>query len=234
MAVKFDAFSACVPKYNEVFCEDQSRILRNESGVAAILADGTNGGAKANLLTSFAVRMMTAMQSSGISIRQLADMMVEFQPADGKAENADNTGFTLIFALFDGEIHVEQFETPDVILLRRGKPVPMETARRVLHGKTIRSGTIPVKQADTVIAVGNGMLAAGAGRNLKDGWNVKAIAAYMANAYEPQITAETITRLLLAAGSSLFFERPENDLSALAIRMEDGVRQDRTANAFGD
>lgn len=234
MAVKIDAFSACVPKYDEVFCEDQIRILRNEAGIAAILADGTNGGAKANLLTAFAVKMMTAMQGSGISLRQVADMMVESQPAGGKTESAGSTGFTLIFALFSGKIHVEQFDTPDVLLLRRGKPVPMETALRALHGKTIRSGTITAKQADTVIAVGSGMLAAGAGRNLKDGWNLKTIAAYMANAYEPRITAETITRLLLAAGSSLAFERSQNDLSALAIRIEDGVRQNRAANAFED
>lgn len=234
MAVKIDAFSACVPKYDEVFCEDQIRILRNEAGIAAILADGTNGGAKANLLTAFAVKMMTAMQGSGISLRQVADMIVESQPAGGKAESAGSTGFTLIFALFSGEIHVEQFDTPDVLLLRRGKPVPMETALRALHGKTIRSGTITAKQADTVIAVGSGMLAAGAGRNLKDGWNLKTIAAYMANAYEPRITAETITRLLLAAGSSLAFERSQNDLSALVIRIEDGVRQNRAANAFED
>lgn len=231
MAVKIDAFSACVPKYDEVFCEDQIRILRNEAGIAAILVDGTNGGAKANLLTAFAVKMMTAMQGSGISLRQVADMMVESQPAGGKAESA---GFTLIFALFSGEIHVEQFDTPDVLLLRRGKPAPMETALRALHGKTIRSGTITAKQADTVIAVGSGMLAAGAGRNLKDGWNLKTIAAYMANAYEPRITAETITRLLLAAGSSLAFERSQNDLCALAIRIEDGVRQNSAANAFED
>lgn len=234
MAVKIDAFSACVPKYDEVFCEDQIRILRNEAGIAAILVDGTNGGAKANLLTAFAVKMMTAMQGSGISLRQVADMMVESQPAGGKTESAGSTGFTLIFALFSGEIHVEQFDTPDVLLLRRGKPAPMETALRALHGKTIRSGTITAKQADTVIAVGSGMLAAGAGRNLKDGWNLKTIAAYMANAYEPRITAETITRLLLAAGSSLAFERSQNDLSALAIRIEDGVRQNSAANAFED
>lgn len=234
MAVTIDAFSACVPKYNEVFCEDQIRILQLEAGIAAVLADGAGGGAKANLLTAFAVKMMTAMQGSGITIRQLADMMVESQPAGGKTESAGSTGFTLIFALFSGEIHVEQFETPDIILLRRGKPVPMETTRRTLHGKTICSGTITAKQADTVIAVGSGMLTAGAGRNLKNGWSLNAIAAYMANAYEPRITAETITRLLLAAGSSLALERSQNDLSVLAMRIKDGIRQNRTANAFED
>lgn len=219
MAVKIDAYGACIHKYGEELCGNQVKIIRNEPGVTAILADGISGGAKASLLTSFAVKMMTAMCGSGAPVDRTADLIAESQPAGGQQGSAGNIAFTLIRALCDGKIYVEQFETPEVILLRRGKPVPMDMTWRKLGNKTIRSGEITAKQADTVIAVNSGMLNAGAERSLKNGWGTDTIAAYMANAYNPRGSAENLVRLLLAAGNSLSFGRPKNDLSALVFRV---------------
>ncbi|MBW7572077.1 PP2C family serine/threonine-protein phosphatase [Caproiciproducens faecalis] len=218
--VKIDTYSACIPQFQEEFCKDRMKIIRNELGVTAILAGGENGGARANLLTSFAVRMMETMGGGGVSVAHIANMLVESQPSGRQAENGNNIGFTLILARFDGHIYVEQFGTPDVIFLRRGKPVTIKTAGRVLQGKTIRSTELTAKQADTVIAVGSGMLNAGADRNLKDGWSLRNIQTYMENAYHPGMSAEEPVRLLLAAGESLSFGRPKSDLSALAFRIE--------------
>ncbi|MGX8709733.1 MAG: hypothetical protein ACQGTM_05725 [bacterium] len=219
MDISIETYSDSVPKYHDGLCDDQIRIVRDESGVAAILADGRNGGARASLLTSFAAKMMVAMRGSGASIDRVADMIAESQPSGGKKGKAGNIAFTLILALFDGTIRVEQFETPDVILLRRGRPVELQTTQRVVQGRTIRSGRITAKKADMIVAVGNGMLTAGKNRKLKDGWNLKNIETYMANAYDSRMSAEDPVRLLLAAGSSLSSGKPASDLSALAFRI---------------
>ncbi len=218
MAAKIDAYGACIPKYNEELCGDQVEIIRNESSVTAILADGISGGAKASLLTSFAVKMMTAMCFRGAPLDRTADFIAEAQSGEQQG-GAGNIAFTLIRALCGGKIYVEQLGTPGIILLRRGKPVQMEMTRRKLGDKTLHSGEITAKQADTIIAVSSGMLAAGAERDLKNGWGTGTIAAYMANAYDPRGSAENLARLLLAAGNSLSFGRPKNDLSALVFRV---------------
>jgi len=219
MYIKIDAYGGCIQKYGEELCGDQVKIIRNPSGVTAILADGLGGGTKAGLMTSFTAKMMETMCKSGVPIGQAADMIVEFQPESGKQDGARKVAFTLIQIPFKGTMHVEQFDTPDVILLRRGKPVPMQVSRRVLCGKTIRSGAMAIKQADTVIAVGSGMLGAAAKRNLKNGWRLETLSTYMQNAYHPRASAEHLVRLLLNAGNSLSFGKPEKDLSAMVFRL---------------
>lgn len=219
MAIQINAFFAFVKKYGEDFCGDQGNIIRNKHGITAILADGICGGTKARLMTSFVIKMIFTLLENDVSIEQIANTVVESQPSGLQQDSTGKIAFTLVQAQFDGNLSIEQFETPDVIFLRHGKPVPIKMQQRSLRGKAISNGTISVAQADTIIAVNSGMLAAGAKRNLKKGWDLKTISAYMVNAYNPQLSAENLVQLLLAAGNSLSFGKPQNDLSAFAIRL---------------
>lgn len=217
MAVTIDAYGACLSRYGEEFCGDQVKIIRSGQGVAAMLADGMGGGAKAGPVSSFAVKIMSTMIESGMPLRQAADMIAESQPSSG---GQGRIAFTLVLALFDGNIYVEQYETPDLILLRRGRTVSASVSCRTVQGGTLRSGTLAPKQADTILAVGSGMLAAGADRDLKNGWGLETVGVYLKNAYTPRVPAEKLVRLVLAAGNSLSLGRPKNDLSAMAFRIK--------------
>ena len=218
MTARIDAYGDCVSQYGGKLCGDRIEIVRSEAGVTAILADGRGGGAKAAMLASLAVKMMSAMLARGEPIEEIADMIVESQPAGGN-ESVDHSAFTILQVIYSGTIFISQMETPDVILLRRGKPTGLKTERKTWRGRIIRSGISNVREADTIVAVGNGMLRAGAERNLKDGWTLGRISAYMGNAWGPRVTAEKLARLLLAAGDSLFFGKPKDDLSALVFRV---------------
>lgn len=218
MTVQIDASGDSVKKYGEVLCGDRVEIVRDNKGITAMLADGTGGGAKSNILSSLAAKMMSTMLNRGESIEKITDMIVESQPA-GREEGVSYSAFTLIQVIFSGKIFIAQLETPDVLLFQRGKPVPMETRREIRQGRLIRVGVSDCKKADTVVAVSNGVLGAGVGLNLKKGWRMEHISTFLANAYHPRITSEKLVRLLLNVSGSLSSHRQKDDLSAVAIRI---------------
>lgn len=218
MVARIDAYGDCVNQYGEELCGDRIEIIRSEAGVTAILADGTGGGAKANMLASLAVKMMSALLARGVSIEEIADMIVESQPA-GKDEGVGYSAFTIIQVIYSGTVFLAQMETPDVLLLHRGKPVDLKMHQKIRQGRIIRSGVSSVRNADTIIAVSNGMVHAGAERDLKDGWKLSQISAYMGNASTPRVTAEKLVHLLLTASSTLSGGKPKDDFSALAFRI---------------
>lgn len=218
MAVRVDAFAESIQKYGEELCGDRVEIIRNETGITALLVDGMGGGVKANILTSFTVKMALSMLDRGEAVERIADIIVEFQQA-GRQENSGRIGFTLLQANSNGTVCVAQADTPDIILLRRGKSVHMEAITKMFQGRKIRTGVISSKQADTIVAVGSGMLKAGTGRNLKKGFHLSHLTAYLENAYQSERSSKDLTRLLLAAGNSLYRNKPRMDLSALVLRI---------------
>lgn len=218
MGVRIDAFGDSVSKYGEELCGSRVEIYRSDPGVTAILADGMGSGAKANLLAAMAVQMTMSMLGRGEPIEGVADMIVDSQPG-GREEGVGYSAFTLIQAGFSGMIYIAQMETPDAVLLCRGRPACVRMNERIRQGKLIRTGILSCKEADTVVAYSRGVLKTGRDGTRTAGWQGETIASYMANAYHPKITAEKLARLLLAASDSLSGHRPEHDLSALAFRV---------------
>lgn len=219
MTVRVDAAGDSINKYGEQLCGDRIEIIRGASGVTAMLADGKGGGIKANMLASLAVKMMSTLLDGGTPVEEIADMIVESQPA-GREDGVSYSAFTLIQVIFSGMIYIAQMETPDVLLFQRGQPVRVETRGRTRQGRLIRFGVSSCGEADTVVAVSNGMLNAGGGRSLKKGWRLQDISTFMAHAYSPGVAPEKLIRLLLNAGSSLSCRKPEEDLSAVVFRMK--------------
>ena len=218
MTVRIDASGDSINKYGEELCGDRVEIIRSGTGITAMLADGTGGGIKANMLASLAVKMMSTLLGRGASIEDIADMLVESQPA-GKEDGVSYSAFTLIQVVFSGMIYIAQMETPDVLLFQRGKAVCVEPRRKSKQGRLIRFRVSSCAEADMVIAVSNGVLSAGEGRDLKNIWQLQNISEFMSHAYHPGISSEKLVRLLLNAGGTLSYKRPKDDLSAIAFRM---------------
>lgn len=219
MAVQIDAFGDSIRKYGEPLCGNRVEIIRNGAGVTAMLADGMGGGIKANMLASLAVKMMSTLLDQGAPVEEIADMIVESQPA-GRKEGVSYSAFTLIQVTASGMIFTAQMETPDVLLFRRGKPVGLTLRRKSAQGRLIRLGVSDRKKTDTIAAVSGGMLNAGEGRGLEQGWQLETVSKFLTHAYCHGVPSKKLVRLLLNAGSSLAREKPRDDLTAIVFRME--------------
>lgn len=218
MAVPIDVCGRCVSPVPDGLCGSRIKIVQSDAGVTAILTDGFGSDAKAAILSSLAVKMMLAMLARGEPIDEIADMIVDSQPI-GKNEREGYSAFTILQVSNSGMIFISQMETPDAILLCHGKPVDLNPSQKIRQGRVIRSATLRTRDADTMIAVGNGLLQVGAKRNLQEGWSLKQISAYMANASAHRVTAEKLVRLLLSAGNSLSRGESKDNLSALVFRV---------------
>lgn len=219
MAVRIDAFGDSVCRHGELLCGNRIEILRQKSGVTAILADGRGGGVRANMLASLAVQMASTLLAQKASVEEIADILVESQPA-GREEGVSYAAFTLVQADFSGAVSAAQMETPDLFLLRQGRPVCVRTREKTRGGRLIRLLTADSGAADTLVAVSRGMLRAAEGRDLREGWQPRTICGFLSNAYHPSVTPEKLVSLLLNAGRTLARQKPKDDLSALAFRFE--------------
>jgi hypothetical protein len=218
MGVLIDVFGDSINKYGEELCGNRVEIIRKSDGVSAILADGLGIGVKANMLACLAIKMFSSMLDRSEPIEDVIDMIVDSQPA-GRESGISYSAFTIIQILGSGMINIAQMDTPAPVFLLHGKPVPIDMSERIIDGKTIKVSQMTIKNTDTITAFSDGVLSAGIGDSLKNGWQRKSIAAYMVNAYKPGISAEKLTRLLLTASNSLYINKPSDDLSVLTFRV---------------
>lgn len=221
MGILIDAYSDTVSKYGEELCGDKVEIIRSTHAVAAMLADGQGSGVKASMLATLAVGMLKSMLHTGEPIEEIVDMLVDSQYDTGKQE-VSYCAFTIIRVSDAGQLYIAQMDTPEIIFLRHGKPIPIEMNCRTVKGRIIRTARTVMKASDTVIAFSSGVASAGAGGFMKKGWQRDNITAYMVNAYRPGITAEKLTKLLLAAGSSLYHDKADDDMAVLTVRVNKG------------
>lgn len=220
MGIKIDISGSTIQKAEEFLCGCRFEIFRVDKSVIAILADG-GPGAKGNVLSSLAVKMMTTLAPRGETAAAIADMIADAQPA-GPEEGVGYAAFSLLQAFDTGQYSFEQFEMPDMIFLRRGKSSPAAVKTRIIRGKTIRSGGGKMTAADTAVLVNQGLINAGEYGPLKGKWNVDAVSAYAANVYCPGITANKFSQLLLTAGNSIAGRIPAADMGALVLRFGAG------------
>jgi hypothetical protein len=218
MSMLIDAFGDSISKYGEELCGNRVEIIRSEDGTAAILADGMGNGVKANMLASLAVKMLSSSINRGEPIEDVVDMLIDRQPAYSDT-SMSYSAFTVIQIFRNGLIYTAQLGTPDALFLFHGKPAPVHIREIRKNGSTIRIGETTVKHADTIIAFSSGVVNAGMGGSLKNGWQRENIATYMINAYRPGIPAEKLTGLLLTASSSLDHTEPADDLSVVTLKV---------------
>jgi hypothetical protein len=216
MSLVIDVYSNTINKFGEDFCGDRVEIIKSESGVVAILADGLGSGVKANMLASISIKLLATMISRGEPIEEAVNTVTETQPVSIK-RNIGYTAFTVIQIMNSGLIYIAELNTPKAVFLYKGKPINIEMKSRKIDSKIIKEGRLTCEDADTIVAFSDGVVNAGVGSKLSMGWQRENIEAYLTLAYKKHISAEKLTTLLLSAGNSLYNNKPGDDLSVLTF-----------------
>ena len=217
MALEFDVYTESFNKFGEDLCGNKTEIIRDQSCVTVVLADGPGSGVKANMLSSIIIKMLVSMLRRGEQVKEAVEAVVGTQdPVTGDSCSA----FTIIQISESGLAQIAEVDMPPAVLLRRGKTTEIDMTERVIGPTIIREGRLRVKSGDILTVFNNGISNSGAGSSLEAGWGREMAAAYLQAAYKPGITAERLTKLLLAAGSSLDQDKPRDDLSVLTLRAE--------------
>lgn len=205
-------------KYGEELCGDKVEVVKTREETILVLADGLGSGVKANILSSLSSKIIATMLAQGAKITEAVQTMAETLPVCKQRKIAYST-FTILRIRNNGDAMLVEYDNPSMVLLRKGRHVPIHYTEMVVEGKTIQQAKFQVRPDDLCVIFSDGVVHAGVGKLLNYGWQHEQIVRYLEDAYQPGMTAHTLQSQLLGACNSLYMDTPGDDATVVACRV---------------
>ncbi len=223
MSLYIDTGFDSLNKRNEELCGDKVEIIRNENSVVVVLADGLGSGVKANILATLTAKIIGTIMANGSSIDEAVETIANTLPVCRERGIAYST-FSILQIFNSGEGYLAEFDNPAVFRLRKGKPFEIGTKVRVISDKTIKEARFSVTPEDMFIIVSDGVIHAGIGQTLNLGWQWDNVSEYIQRTYKADMSAKTITKLLLSVCDNLYGREPGDDTTVVTVNIRRPVK----------
>lgn len=205
-------------KYGEQLCGDHIDMVESEEDTIIVLADGLGSGVKANILSTLTAKIISTMMSEGMSIEDCVATIAATLPVCSERQVAYST-FTIIRIRSGEEAEIIQYDNPRMIFLRGGKNYDYPVETMTIGGKSICRSKLCLCDGDLLIAVSDGALHAGVGRELNFGWERSNIIDFMETLADGGFTAKTLTTILLEECNRLYGGKPGDDTTVCTVRI---------------
>ena len=205
-------------KYGEQLCGDHIDMVESEEDTIIVLADGLGSGVKANILSTLTAKIISTMMSEGMSIEECVATIAATLPVCSERQVAYST-FTIIRIRGGEEAEIIQYDNPRMIFLRGGKNYDYPVETMTIGGKNICRSKLSLCDGDLLIAVSDGALHAGVGRELNFGWERSNIIDFMETLADGGFTAKTLTTILLEECNRLYGGKPGDDTTVCTVRI---------------
>lgn len=209
-------------KYGEELCGDRVEIAgTNEKGdFTMVLADGLGSGVKANILSTLTSKIIATMIASDMPIEECVETIAQTLPICAVRGVAYAT-FTIIKVYGNQEVHLIQYDNPDVIMLRNGKSVDYASEEKIIAGKRILESRFPIRLGDVFIAMSDGVIHAGVGQSLNFGWERPNVVEYVERSFRSDMTAKSVAMCVVDACNDLYMGHPGDDTTVAALRIRE-------------
>lgn len=206
-------------KSGEQLCGDHVDVIRQEAEGATVivLADGLGSGVKASILSTLTAKIISTMMAENMRLEDCVETIAATLPVCSVRKVAYST-FTIL-RITDEEAEIIQYDNPHVILLRSGADFAYPRNMLSIGGKNVYTSRIALQENDILIAMSDGALHAGVGRELNFGWTREDIIAYMETFYDVGFTAKTLTTILLDECFKLYGGQPGDDTTVCTVRL---------------
>lgn len=205
-------------KYGEQLCGDHIDMVESDNDTIIVLADGLGSGVKANILSTLTAKIISTMMSEGMSIEDCVATIAATLPVCSERQVAYST-FTIIRIRGGEEAEIIQYDNPRMIFLRGGKNYDYPVETMTIGGKSICRSKLSLCDGDLLIAVSDGALHAGVGRELNFGWERSNIIDFMETLADGGFTAKTLTTILLEECNRLYGGKPGDDTTVCTVRI---------------
>ena len=205
-------------KYGEQLCGDHIDMVESEEDTIIVLADGLGSGVKANILSTLTAKIISTMMSEGMSIEDCVATIAATLPVCSERQVAYST-FTIIRIRSGEEAEIIQYDNPRMIFLRGGKNYDYPVETMTIGGKSICRSKLSLCDGDLLIAVSDGAMHAGVGRELNFGWERSNIIDFMETLADGGFTAKTLTTILLEECNRLYGGKPGDDTTVCTVRI---------------
>ncbi|HHV13669.1 MAG TPA: SpoIIE family protein phosphatase [Clostridiales bacterium] len=208
-----------INKYGEQLCGDHVEIVEGDDhSLVLVLADGLGSGVKANILSTLTSKIISTMMANHMSIEDCVTTVASTLPVCEKRGIAYST-FTIIHVINNKTAKVIQYDNPQVILLRNGINCEYDTASVKIGDKNILQSQIDLSPGDVLVAMSDGAVYAGVGRNFNFGWQRKNIIEFLEVACESTFSSKMISTVLLEQCNQLYGGAPGDDTTIAAVKI---------------
>jgi len=206
--------------FGETLCGDHVAVAADKNGsLICVLADGLGSGVKASILSTLTSTIISTMLSEGIAFDECVATVAKTLPIVKEKGVAYST-FTVILLKDPGFAEIIQYENPDVIMLRDGDPVKLETENIVVEGKTMKYSKVQLQAGDQFIALSDGCPYAGPTNDYNMDWDLDAIAEYVQIASIAGYSSRTIATMLIDEIADLYNGNNRDDATSMIIKIK--------------
>lgn len=220
------AFSS-LTKNNEELCGDHVEIARSDDGLIVVLSDGLGSGVKANILSTITAKIISTMMCGGAKLEDTVETVAKTLPVCKVRKVAYST-FSIAKIYDSGRVCLTEFDSPACVFVRNGKIMKIDYEERSIAEHTIRQAHFNIQVGDLLVLMTDGVIYAGLGKSYPLGWGFQNAAKYIADCYSQSTGSKTITALLCRKCRRLYNNRPGDDTTAVAVKIE----SDKTVNLF--
>jgi hypothetical protein len=222
MSLYFETSCESLNKYNEELCGDKVEIIKNDRETIIVLSDGLGSGVKANILASLTSKIVVSMLKEGADIVDVVETIASTLPICNERLVAYST-FTILRMFDNGDAYIAEYDNPDIVILRNGKPLRLDKTETVIAGKTIKESTLRLQPDDICVVFSDGAVHAGVGKLLNLGWQHANIVEFLERSYKKDISAYAVQKLLLTACDSLYMHTPGDDTTVVVCKLRTPV-----------
>ncbi len=223
MGLYIDVAFESLSKKNEELCGDKVEIIRNDNSVVVVLADGLGSGVKANILATLTAKIIGTMMAKGSNIDEAVETIANTLPVCRERGIAYST-FSILQIFNSGEGYLAEFDNPAAFRLRKRRPLNLDTKVRDINGKAIKESRFTVAPEDIFIMASDGVIHAGIGKTLNLGWQWDNVSEYIQRTYKEDMSAKTITKLLLSVCDNLYASEPGDDTTVVTVNIRKPVK----------
>ncbi|MEG1638234.1 MAG: SpoIIE family protein phosphatase [Erysipelotrichaceae bacterium] len=222
MKLLTETYFASLNKKNEELCGDKVKFSHNEESCIAVLADGLGSGVKANILATLTSEILSTMIGEKMEIDDAVETISATLPICKERGIAYST-FIVLQVFYDGRVFLAEYDSPNVIWMRKGEVMPIIRKTRILNGKEIRESNFSVEPEDDLIMFSDGIIHAGSGPILNLEWDQKEIEEHMMHLWKKGDQANDVVHHLLDAVNALYQGECGDDSSVACIHLLDWI-----------
>jgi len=221
----FDISKHSLNKYGEELCGDNVEIFKSKNRMIIVLADGLGSGVKANILSTLTTKIAGTMLQNESSIEETMNTIINTLPVCKMRKVAYST-LGIIQIDENNNATIIEYDNPPVFFKRDNQILELKKEELYFSDKKVKITKIPLRIGDTMTLVSDGVVHAGVGQILNQGWKWENIADFLKK--QSKNNSETYNRSLIDACNKLYIEKPGDDTTSVTLM----IKKPQVTNIF--
>jgi len=207
-------------KHNEELCGDHVEIAQNDYSKIIVLSDGLGSGVKANILSTLTSNIAITMLRLGSNIIEVLETLEKTLP-ECKVRGLAYSTFTIIQLFDDGKVYIVEFDNPQVVYIRNGELLDLDTRNIKFKDKKITEYTTTFQKGDVISAFSDGVVHTGIGKYIYLGWQWEEAVRVLKNKSLKEKNAKAISKEIIDICNVFSGYEPGDDTTCVVIKIRD-------------